>query len=449
MTETVRHDLMRSTNMLSVFNCIRKHGPISKRRIQEETGLSWGAVSTFSADLLERGIISETGRVDTGSRRSATAFDINLENNLIIGIDTNVIGMTGVIIDLKSRVKTKIHQELVSNHISELLEQMKGIIRLLMAEVSDQSVIKGIGVAFPGHVDTERGVSVLARQFCSLEPLDICGILKGEFGLPVVIEHDPNCCALSEQLFGAGQGLTNLLYVRLSRGIGMGIILGGEIYHGFAGATGEIGHITMDPDGGPCYCGNNGCLEIYASSEAVLSRCEQAARMGDAPRLAELLARGEPLTLETAEKAAAAGDGAVYDFFYRAADYAGLAVSAAINLLAGGHPRRGDARREGALLPPPAGGHRQTGVEPPQHRHPRLPPRAVVRRHRGGLPLHPAGVLLGRRAGRLLRRRRGCTVRTATFIRCTRSIPPRRWRRSAKPRARRGWRKSASPSISA
>ena len=315
MTETVRHDLMRSTNMLSVFNCIRKHGPISKRRIQEETGLSWGAVSTFSADLLERGIISETGRVDTGSRRSATAFDINLENNLIIGIDTNVIGMTGVIIDLKSRVKTKIHQELVSNHISELLEQMKGIIRLLMAEVSDQSVIKGIGVAFPGHVDTERGVSVLARQFCSLEPLDICGILKGEFGLPVVIEHDPNCCALSEQLFGAGQGLTNLLYVRLSRGIGMGIILGGEIYHGFAGATGEIGHITMDPDGGPCYCGNNGCLEIYASSEAVLSRCEQAARMGDAPRLAELLARGEPLTLETAEKAAAAGDGAVYDFF--------------------------------------------------------------------------------------------------------------------------------------
>ena len=104
MTETVRHDLMRSTNMLSVFNCIRKHGPISKRRIQEETGLSWGAVSTFSADLLERGIISETGRVDTGSRRSATAFDINLENNLIIGIDTNVIGMTGVIIDLKSRV---------------------------------------------------------------------------------------------------------------------------------------------------------------------------------------------------------------------------------------------------------------------------------------------------------------------------------------------------------
>lgn len=167
MTETVRHDLMRSTNMLSVFNCIRKHGPISKRRIQEETGLSWGAVSTFSADLLERGIISETGRVDTGSRRSATAFDINLENNLIIGIDTNVIGMTGVIIDLKSRVKTKIHQELVSNHISELLEQMKGIIRLLMAEVSDQSVIKGSASPSPGHVDTERGVSVLARRFAA------------------------------------------------------------------------------------------------------------------------------------------------------------------------------------------------------------------------------------------------------------------------------------------
>ena len=110
MPETVRHDLMLTTNMLSVFDCIRKHGPVSKRMIQEETGLSWGAVSTFSSVLLERGVISEAGRVDAGAGRSAIAFDIDLENNLIIGIDANVIGMTGVIIDLKSRVKTTLHQ---------------------------------------------------------------------------------------------------------------------------------------------------------------------------------------------------------------------------------------------------------------------------------------------------------------------------------------------------
>ena len=333
MPETVRHELMRSTNMLSVFNCIRKHGPISKRQIQEETGLSWGAVSTFSTALLERGIISETGRVEAGSRRSATAFDINLENNLIIGIDVNVIGMTGVIIDLKSRVKTKIHQELQSSHIDQLLLQAKEIIRLLFAEVGSQSTIKGIGVAFPGHVDTARGISVLARQFASLQPLDVCGILSAEFGVPVVMEHDPNCCALSERLFGQGQDLDNLLYVRLSRGIGMGIILGGEVYHGFSGATGEIGHMTMNADGPPCYCGNNGCLEIYASSEAVLNYCSLAVQNGDAPMLEALLAKGWPLTLDTAAEAVSSGDDAIHHIFFRAAEYSGMAIAAAVNFL--------------------------------------------------------------------------------------------------------------------
>ena len=299
MAETVRHDLMRTTNMLSVFDCIRKHGPVSKRMIQEETGLSWGAVSSFSSVLLERGVISEAGRVDAGAGRSAIAFDIDLENNLILGIDANVIGMTGVVIDLKSRVKTTIHQELCSHRIEELLEQMKRIIRELISGVQNPAAIKGIGVAFPGHVDSQRGYSMMARQFSSLEPLDVCGILRREFHLPVVIEHDPNCSALSEQLFGAGQGVDNLLYVRLSKGIGMGIILDGSIYHGCSGATGEIGHITMDPDGEECYCGNHGCLEIYASSDAILKRCARAVRMGDAPHLAQLLADGRPLTLET------------------------------------------------------------------------------------------------------------------------------------------------------
>ena len=329
MPETVRHDLMRTTNMLSVFDCIRKHGPVSKRMIQEETGLSWGAVSTFSSVLLERGVISEAGRVDAGTGRSAIAFDIDLENNLIIGIDANVIGMTGVIIDLKSRVKTTLHQELCSHRIEELLEQMKRIIRELVATAPNPAAIKGIGVAFPGHVDSQRGYSVMARQFSSLEPLDVCGILGREFGLPVVIEHDPNCSALSEQLFGAGQGVENLLFVRLSKGIGMGIILDGAIYHGNSGATGEIGHITMDPDGEECYCGNHGCLEIYASSEAILKRCARAVRMGDAPHLAQLLGEGRHLTLDTAAKAR---DHVIRDIFYRAAEYTGIAVSAAINL---------------------------------------------------------------------------------------------------------------------
>lgn len=331
--ETVNHDAMRTANMRSIFNCIRAHGPVTKRQIQDRTLLSWGSVSNLCGILLERGVITEQKAQSAGPGRIPSGFDINVEDNLIIGIDVNLIGMTGVVIDLRSRVVTRTRQPIVSHRSGEVLEQMKVLVSHLLQKVPSGSV-RGIAVAFPGQVDAARGISIWTHQFGTFSSVNIRQYLQDAFGLEVILEHDPDCMAYSEHLLGAAQDIDNFIFVRLSLGISMGMMEGGSIYRGQRGVTGELGHMTMIPQGKKCLCGNRGCLETLSSTRAILERCRLALQQGRAKRLAgSLHGHYEALTLEEAASAARAGDRDVRRIFSRAADYAGLAIANAANLI--------------------------------------------------------------------------------------------------------------------
>lgn len=329
MKQTVNHDVMRSTNLLSVFNCVRRNAPVTKRQIQSITGLSWGCVSNLCAILQGKGIISEVKGKNSGAGRTPSGFDINLADNFIIGLDVNLTGLTGVVIDLSSRVKTCVHQTLAADTSDGMITQMRQMLRGLAGGVP-QGAVKGIAVAFPGHVDA--GVAVWTHQFGSVKRVNISQILREEFGVPVLLEHDPNCMAVTEHLLGVAQDLENFMFVRLSVGIGMGIMSGGEIYRGNSGATGELGHMTMLPQGELCRCGNSGCLETCASVQAILTHCERAVQAGQAPTL-QRLAAGGALTLELAVEAAQAGEIAVETILKDAARWAGIAIANAVNLI--------------------------------------------------------------------------------------------------------------------
>ncbi|MGI6115803.1 MULTISPECIES: ROK family protein [unclassified Clostridium] len=331
--ETVNHDAMRAANMRSIFNCIRANGPVTKRQIQDRTLLSWGSVSNLCGILLERGVITQQKAQSAGPGRTPSGFDINVEDNLIIGIDVNLIGMTGVVIDLRSRVITRTRQAIESRHSGEVLAQMKALVSHLLQKVPSGSV-KGIAVAFPGQVDADRGISIWTHQFGTFSSVNIRQYLQDAFGLEVILEHDPDCMAYSEHLLGAAQDIDNFIFVRLSLGISMGMMEDGSIYRGQRGVTGELGHMTLVPQGKKCLCGNRGCLETISSTRAILEQCRLALRQGRAKGLADRLHNHyEALTLEEAASAARAGDRDVKRIFSRAADYAGLAIANAANLI--------------------------------------------------------------------------------------------------------------------
>ena len=150
----------------------------------------------------------------------------------------------------------------------------------------------GMGLAAPINRATgEIAADGILPGWHGIHPADE---MQARLGVPVEIENDANVGALGEKVFGAARGVDDLIYVRVSAGIGAGLILGGRPYRGFGGVAGEIGHVLADPAGAICRCGNRGCLETVASPVAVAARLERgSATPASAAQLLELVAAGD------------------------------------------------------------------------------------------------------------------------------------------------------------
>jgi len=324
---------MRNSNMLTILKCIKEYGPLTKRDIQNKTGLSWGAISNITNDLLKKRIIYEFKLSESLVGRTPSQLEINDKENLIIGIDINIEGLTAVLTDLKSRILKNIKVRIKNDSKEEIITQAKQLIYSIMQESGVQRYnILGIGVAMQGAVDIEKGISIFSPHFTDWTNVPVKGILEKEFGLPVYVEHDPNCMAMSEKWLGYAKDSKNFLFIRLSMGIGMSIIINGDIYRGADGSAGEFGHITMNPNGSRCYCGNYGCLESYASGRSILQKAEEGLKLGRTNVLKTLAGAVDEIDLATVATALRQGDDYLAGVFDDVGTYLGIGISNLINI---------------------------------------------------------------------------------------------------------------------
>ena len=333
MMKTVKHDIMRTTNTLSLLDCIRDYGPLTKGEIQEKTGLSWGAICNIISELLKSRIISECMSTEFAVGRTPSKFDINSNDRLIIGIDINIEGLTAVLIDLKCRVLNSIRVAIMENEKEEVLKQAKCIIHQLLDSTRiDRDKIIGIGIAMQGTVNSDEGVSVYSPYFNNWDNIPLKDIFEKEFNLPVCVEHDPNCMAMTERWLGGAKDVKDMLFIRLSMGIGMSIIINGEIYRGVDGSAGEFGHITINPDGARCTCGNYGCLEVYASGRSILQQTREGLKLRRTTLEIGLEKDNEAINLSTVANAARKGDAYLRSIFENAGIFLGIGISNMINI---------------------------------------------------------------------------------------------------------------------
>ncbi|MGH9660187.1 MAG: ROK family protein, partial [Bryobacteraceae bacterium] len=157
-----------------------------------------------------------------------------------------------------------------------------------------QDGLAGIGVGVPGFIIMDRGIVTDSPNLPCFENFPIRDELSRRLGAAVILENDANAAALGEKWKGAGREVDDLVLLTLGTGIGGGIISGGRVLHGFVGMAGELGHMTVNPTGNPCGCGNRGCLEKHASATAVTT-------------MARLMGLGDDLTSEAVYKLAAGG----------------------------------------------------------------------------------------------------------------------------------------------
>jgi glucokinase len=188
----------------------------------------------------------------------------------------------------------------------------------LRAECGTDRLV-GVGIGVPGFILMEQGFIVGAHNLPEFHKFPVRDVISQQLGAPVILENDANAAALGERWMGAGRGFDDLLMLTLGTGIGGGIIIGGKVLHGYVGMAGEIGHITVNPNGNPCGCGNFGCLEKYASATAVVAQ-------------ADMLRLGSDLTAKDVYNLAIQGDDRAKTVFVSMGRALGIALASLINI---------------------------------------------------------------------------------------------------------------------
>ena len=186
-----------------------------------------------------------------------------------IGLDLGGTNLRAAAIDRNGTVLDSISGMTAYTEGREaIVSDMTSAIGTLRARLGHDR-LAGIGVAVPGFITLEDGIIRNSNNLASLENFPIRDELSRRLCTTVILENDANAAALGEQWIGAGRGVDNLVLLTLGTGIGGGIIIGGRILRGSLGMAGELGHITVVPNGNPCGCGNRGCLEKHASAVAI------------------------------------------------------------------------------------------------------------------------------------------------------------------------------------
>jgi glucokinase len=211
---------------------------------------------------------------------------------------------------------------------------VKGVLDHLLGHfsVADADLL-GIGVGSPGPLDTRRGLIVHA-PLMGWRNFPIVKRLVDDFQKPVYLDNDGNLGALAEQRCGVAKGFQNVLYMTVSTGCGGGFVLNGQIYHGHSDGAGEVGHMTIEPDGLPCPCGSRGCFELYASGTAMNRIMREDLAKGVQSRVFELAGFDpEKLNGKMLDQAAGEGDPYALELFRQEGRFLGLGIANQFNLL--------------------------------------------------------------------------------------------------------------------
>lgn len=211
--------------------------------------------------------------------------------------------------------------------VAALAEMAKGMCARLRAKP------QAVGISYGGPADFARQTTITCHHLQGWEGIPLGRMVAAALGVErVVMDNDGNACALGEAVFGAGRGHTEMLYLTVSSGIGGGVIIGGKVYRGASSMAGEIGHTVIVPGGPECTCGRRGCLEALASGWSIARRAEEAVAAGRQPG-STLHAMAGKITAQAVAEQAEAGDGLAGEIMVETADYLGLGIAAAVNLL--------------------------------------------------------------------------------------------------------------------
>lgn len=327
-------------NQYAVLRAVYQSTPATRQALIAATGLAASRVSAALADLEALRLVRGETLTDGLPGRPVGAFSIEPGAGRVVGLDIGGHHSRAVVCDLGGRVLGSVTRASpATSNRSVILDDIVHLVRELCQESgTTPGGVAGLGVGVRGIVDAKTGV-VLGWPNTPMWATAWTGVnlleeLRGPLGFePIAVEDSVRAMAINAHRQGSARHCANFLYVFLGTGVGSALLIDGRPYYGGSGLAGELGHVTVLEDGPWCSCGNRGCLEVVASTSAIMQRVRN--RLAESYLLTELrdpFQQGQ-LTLDTLIRAARMGDKVAFQVLDEAGTAIGKVVAIAINLL--------------------------------------------------------------------------------------------------------------------
>lgn len=320
----------RETGRLHVLKAIRKAEEIARIDIAKMTDFSPATVTSITSELISAGLIEEVAadetKRDSKRGRPRVALKIRGEAHIIAGIKVANRTATVALMDFVGNILSELKTSLPHSQLSG--EDMCSFIcNSLQAAVSEAGMtlndLSGVGVGVAGIIDAPRGFVYWSPSMTERN-VNLRDLIEAKVDLPVFIDNDANLVAKAEQLFGMGKSYRDFIVVTIEHGVGMGIVIDGQLYRGTRGCGAEFGHTKVHMNGALCRCGQRGCLEAYVADYAIL---REANIVGAVPELDDFDNKIEHLF-----ERAKAGDPLAKSIFQRAGDMFAMGLANIINI---------------------------------------------------------------------------------------------------------------------
>ena len=273
-----------------VLEAIRVVDGISRVEIAENTGLTAQTISNIVKRLIDRGLVIEADKAVSGGGKRRVRLRANPDSAYAIGVQIDGDETSFIMVNLIGQVVARdrqptSHEQGPLGVIEQVATSVKQIVE--KTEIPTDKIL-GIGVACPGPLEQTRSIVFQPPNLPGWQEVPLKELLERKTNYSVVVDNDATAAAIGERWFGGAKSTSNFAFVYTGVGIGAGLFLKDHVYRGTTANAGEFGHMTLNPDGPECFCGNRGCVEVYCSPRGLTRAVKQR------------LEQGEPSSLKTA-----------------------------------------------------------------------------------------------------------------------------------------------------
>lgn len=325
---------VKNINKHAVLDLIRfTPGGISRVQLAQRMSLTRAALTVIVNDLMESGVIRETNNRLSNAGRPAITLEINPQSGFVAGVDMGATHLSILIANCAAHVIAEKEAPFnIADGPTVCLDRADSLLRETVSQAGiELSDLLAIGVGVPGPIMSEAGTVVAPPIMPGWDRYPIRASLEKRWNCPVSLNNDAELGAVGEWAYGAARLAANLAYIKVGTGVGAGLLLDGHIYRGATGSAGEIGHLTIDPNGTICTCGNRGCLETFASGTAIARMAREAVVKNQPTQLSQF--ERDQITARNVADAARCGDLTAQQIIAEAGAQLGVALAGLVNLI--------------------------------------------------------------------------------------------------------------------